>query len=185
MATFEEKNHPINNIRTILLLMVNKELASLKKVNKTKINSKKLDEVEDYYSATTNLFIELKEENFNSNFVSKDVIQNKNFKKNISFKSPDSHNTNFIREIRMSNKNLQNLNSKYKPGVDFDECISPSEYDIKKFGIRADISSKKNHYFKMKTLKFNSEELFLISIYFSSIYKNSFLILVFFKFYVR
>jgi len=159
MASFREKNNQINSTRTTLLLLANNELAHIKKNNNTKINSKKISEAENYYNSGNNYIIKLKEENFISNSMTRDIIQNKNIKKNFSFKSPDHQNNNFIRKMSISNKNNPKITIRESTVDVFDDCEKNKfELRMKLFENKSDISSKKNKYFKLKTLKINSEK---------------------------
>lgn len=161
MAFIAEENLPINKIRTSLLLMVNKELSALKKNNDTKINSKKITEAEEYYSSVNNYVVELKEEKFIPNFITSDVIQNKNIKNTCSFKSPDQLNNSFIGKIKYSSKNslvidATKVRDKFNDEFNKEEN-SDLKFDLEILGKRSDISNKKNAYFKKKTLKLDNQ----------------------------
>jgi len=172
MASLRKNNKQVNSIRTTLLLLANKELTFIKKTNNTKINSKEITEVEKYYNSGNEYIVKLKEENFISNSMARDIIQNKNIKNNFSFKSPDIQNNNFVRKIRNSNKNNPIINLREKGNIRSEnKNKSNSQYEIKLYGVKSDISSKKNEYFKLKTLKINKEEMPLLrKILYNSIY---------------
>jgi len=160
MATKQNNNDSLNSIRTTLLLLVNNELSNLKKNNKTKINSKILTEVENYYSSANNYLIKLKEEKFVPNFNTGEVIQNKNFKSKFSFESPDVKNMNFIQKTGiMSNDNNAISMSNINPGIKFKNLKENFQLDLLLFSKKSDVSSKKNEYFKIRTLKINSDDV--------------------------
>lgn len=164
MEFIEQTNFPTNKIRTELLVMVNKELSALKKTNKTKINSKKITEAENYYSSLNNYVVKLQEEKFIPNSITSDVIQNKNVKYNFSFKSPDQLTNNFIRKIRYSNNNnpiINSIDSLDMKEIDFpeDEASKKVNFKMDLIGKRSDISTKKNENFRKKTLKLDYQLL--------------------------
>lgn len=164
MASIRENNNQINSTRTTLLLLANNELTFIKKNNKTKINSKKISEAENYYNSGNNYIVKLKEENFISNSMTRDIIQNKNIKNNFSFKSPDHQNNNFIRKMRMSNKKNPIIDIRESNVDVFDNSvINKFEFEMKMFGKKSDISSKKNKYFMLKTLNIKNDEMPLVS----------------------
>jgi len=171
MASNEEQdNKSINGIRTNLLLMANEELSSLKKNTKTKINSKKITEAEDYYSNSANNYIvKLQEEKFIPSSITRNVIQNVNFKRRISFTTPDIHklyNSNFIvlGDKAVENKTSKDIidynnNNHENNQLKFGYNNSNHELEFDLLWKKSTVSYKKNLHFKKKSLKLTDEEL--------------------------
>jgi len=158
MATISENIKQINLARTTLLLLANNELSNMKKYYKTKINSKKITDVIDFYSCSNNYIVKLKEENYIPNDISRNVIQNMNFKNNFSFKSPDQQNTNFIRKIELPVKS-QTLNDLFnKSKIELVDIDADFYNEFRMLEKKSDISHRKNKHFKINTLKINFEE---------------------------
>ena len=173
MLSLDKKNkiNSPNKLRTNLLILANDEVTRIKKTGFTNINSKNLSEFEKHYSSLNNFnFIELKQEKFVSRALT-DVIQKNNCKEKFTLKSPDEMNLNFMQNKENSHfeKNNQNINSNAKrisecEKVSFLENLGISINNTKElddFKIRNPnkkkslISSKKNMFFKKKTLNQN------------------------------
>lgn len=170
----KQKMKSRNKLRTKLLIMENDEINRIKKTNFTQINSKNLSEFEKFYTnLNNNNTIELKEEKFVSRDFT-DIIQQNNFKQKFTLKSPDGNNLKFTdiskgitNENDHFNKldNCKNCNVSDDKKVVFLENLGIEKSKIsnkfenaklKKFQFnrkKSLISSKKNLFFSMTTLK--------------------------------
>jgi hypothetical protein len=162
-----------NKLRTKLLILANHEINKIKKTNYTQINSKSLNEFEKFYSdLNNNNAIELKEEKFVSRDFT-DIIQQNIIREKFTLESPDGNNLKFnclYKENASENNNifklsaeknnknfaekkvvfLENLGIENKKALNIvDDSFKLSEYNKKK----SLISSKKNMFFKMNTLR--------------------------------
>lgn len=158
MVKNQDTSDSFNSARTNLLLLAYNELLRNKKDNKIAlINSKNLSEAENYFCSKNIYIVSLKEENFMPNNIPREVFQTNTLKNKVIYKSPDSILKNLFKKLKTkpSSKNLPTVDIKNNP-------LNNNHHMRIEFQLldkKADISEKKNEYFRKKTLKLRCENI--------------------------